>query len=246
MFWLAWVVVALVCLAGEAITVALILASFAVAALLVAPLSLAVPLPVQVVSFGALSLLMLGVARPAALRLLPRNETEPPQPHIGPRETRALAVQPIDQRQGQIRVGSGEFWSARALEPDMAIAPGSEVQIVRMEGLVARVQPVASRAGNRPEASTAPQISGPKQAAREAPGSDAPVPFGLSTREVEVLRLVALGMSNQEIASRLFLSPRTVHHHVSHILTKMDASSRMEAVRRGLEHGLVTLQDSAD
>src|SRR5437764_8394181 len=109
MFWLVWIVVALVCLAGEAMTVALILGSYAVAALLVAPLSLVGPLALQVVAFGALSLLLLGVARPAVRRLLPRTDGEESGPRIGPRETRALAVQLIDQRQGQIRVGSGEF-----------------------------------------------------------------------------------------------------------------------------------------
>jgi DNA-binding CsgD family transcriptional regulator/membrane protein implicated in regulation of membrane protease activity len=244
MFWLAWIVVALVCLAGEAVSVALILASFGAAALVVAPLSLVVPLPAQVVAFGALSLLLLGVARPAALRLLPHGDTEASEPRIGPRETRALAVQPIDQRQGQIRVGSGEFWTARADDPDMAIAPGREVQIVRMEGLIARVRPVAASGENLPQQAIGGVLESPSEST--APISGAGVAFGLSAREIEVLRLVALGLTNQEIASRLFLSPRTVHHHVSHILTKMDASSRMEAVRLGVEHGLVTLHGPRD
>jgi len=53
--------------------------------------------------------------------------------------------------------------------------------------------------------------------------------FGLTRRESEVLRLVAIGRSNQQIASALFLSPSTVGVHVSNILAKMNVSSRTEA-----------------
>jgi DNA-binding CsgD family transcriptional regulator len=58
----------------------------------------------------------------------------------------------------------------------------------------------------------------------------------LSRREEEVARLVAVGLSNDQIASRLFLSTRTVEHHVTSILRKLPASGRAEiaayAVRR--------------
>ena len=59
-------------------------------------------------------------------------------------------------------------------------------------------------------------------------------PAGLTAREVEVLELLAEGLTNAQIARRLFLSPRTVDHHVSSVLTKLDASSRAEAVSRSL------------
>jgi non-specific serine/threonine protein kinase len=55
-------------------------------------------------------------------------------------------------------------------------------------------------------------------------------PAGLTRRELEVLRLVAGGMSNQEIAAELVLSEHTVHRHVANVLAKLDVSSRTAAV----------------
>ncbi len=62
---------------------------------------------------------------------------------------------------------------------------------------------------------------------------------GLSRREVEVLRLVAQGLSNQEIADRLVLSTHTVHRHVSSILTKLDLPSRAAAAAYAAQQGLL-------
>ena len=57
-------------------------------------------------------------------------------------------------------------------------------------------------------------------------------PALFTEREVEVLRLLATGVSNGDIASRLFLSARTVDHHVSAILAKLGVRSRAEAARK--------------
>jgi DNA-binding CsgD family transcriptional regulator len=62
----------------------------------------------------------------------------------------------------------------------------------------------------------------------------------LSRREVEVLQLVAQGLSNQEIAERLILSKHTVHRHVSRILAKLDLSSRAAAAAYAARHDLLT------
>ena len=61
---------------------------------------------------------------------------------------------------------------------------------------------------------------------------------GLSRREREVVRLLAAGRTNREIAQELFLSPRTVDMHVRNILRKLDCRSRVEAAGRARELGL--------
>ncbi len=63
-------------------------------------------------------------------------------------------------------------------------------------------------------------------------------PGGLSGREIEVLRLVALGRTNREIAAELGISERTVDRHVSNIYTKLDVSSRAAATAYAYEHRL--------
>ena len=64
-------------------------------------------------------------------------------------------------------------------------------------------------------------------------------PQGLTEREVEVLRLVAAGRSNPEIAEELFISPRTVTTHVSNILNKTNSANRAEASTFASQHGLL-------
>ena len=64
-------------------------------------------------------------------------------------------------------------------------------------------------------------------------------PAGLSAREVEVLHLVAHGMTNAEVAEKLFISSRTVGWHLSSIYRKVGFSSRTEAVRFAVEHNLL-------
>jgi HD-GYP domain-containing protein (c-di-GMP phosphodiesterase class II) len=71
------------------------------------------------------------------------------------------------------------------------------------------------------------------------PRSSGPRPAALSEREVEVLRLVAKGLSNQAIATRLYISRRTAEHHVQHIYAKIGVSSRAAAALFAMEHGLL-------
>jgi HD-GYP domain-containing protein (c-di-GMP phosphodiesterase class II) len=63
-------------------------------------------------------------------------------------------------------------------------------------------------------------------------------PVGLTTREVEVLRLVACGLSNKEIAHRMSISRKTVGSHVEHVYSKIGCSSRAQASLFAMKHGL--------
>jgi HD-GYP domain-containing protein (c-di-GMP phosphodiesterase class II) len=64
-------------------------------------------------------------------------------------------------------------------------------------------------------------------------------PAGLTHREVEVLRLLARGLSNKQIGARLVISPKTVANHVEHIYAKIDASTRATASLFAMQHGLL-------
>jgi two-component system, NarL family, response regulator NreC len=77
-----------------------------------------------------------------------------------------------------------------------------------------------------------------------APPAPSGPPDDLSEREVEVLRLIALGHTNAEIAGQLYLSVRTVESHRAHIQQKLRLSTRAELVRYALDRGL--LEPSAD
>ncbi len=64
-------------------------------------------------------------------------------------------------------------------------------------------------------------------------------PGGLTNREVEVLRLVAQGLTNEQVAEQLVISPRTVNSHLASIYGKIGVSSRSAATRYAMEHHLV-------
>ena len=64
-------------------------------------------------------------------------------------------------------------------------------------------------------------------------------PGGLTKREVEVLRLAARGLTTAAIAEELFISPKTVDHHVQHVYTKIGVSTRAAAALWAMEHGVV-------
>jgi DNA-binding CsgD family transcriptional regulator len=71
-----------------------------------------------------------------------------------------------------------------------------------------------------------------------APGGVPAAPAGLTPREVEVLRLVAQGLTDADVGERLFISPRTVSQHLRSIYGKLDVSSRVAATRYAVDHGL--------
>ncbi len=64
---------------------------------------------------------------------------------------------------------------------------------------------------------------------------------GLTARQAEILELLSEGLTNIEIADRLFVSPRTVEHHVAAVMSKIDASSRDDAVAKAANQGLLSV-----
>jgi ATP/maltotriose-dependent transcriptional regulator MalT len=83
------------------------------------------------------------------------------------------------------------------------------------------------------------QIGAQLDARQVFDGPKVDLPAGLTEREVEVLRLVAAGLTNNEIARELFLSAKTVSRHLSNIFTKIGVSSRAGATAFAFEHHLV-------
>ena len=78
--------------------------------------------------------------------------------------------------------------------------------------------------------------SGPRHGAEPTPQ----FPAGLTAREAEVLTLIAQGLSNSEIASRLIVSETTVKSHINHLFAKIEARDRAQAVHYAYTHGLAT------
>ena len=64
-------------------------------------------------------------------------------------------------------------------------------------------------------------------------------PSGLTRREVEVLHLAALGLTTQQIADRLYISPKTTDHHIQHVYSKIEVRTRAAAALWAMQHDLV-------
>jgi DNA-binding NarL/FixJ family response regulator len=103
------------------------------------------------------------------------------------------------------------------------------------EGLVAAIEGTAAG-----ETHVDPAIAGKlfRQVARSPAPTAQPLAAELSARELQVLRLLARGLNNADIARQLFLSEGTVRNYVSAILSKLDVSDRTQAAVLALRHGL--------
>jgi LuxR family transcriptional regulator, maltose regulon positive regulatory protein len=141
----------------------------------------------------------------------------------------------LARRPGHVRVFADEGAPMHALLTRLSAArPGSGQQRAAL-----RIDPgylaVILRAGGQPEAGPPPR----RRAVAAAPGLTQPLTEPLTDRELEVLRLLAAGRSNQRIAHDLFLALDTVKKHVTHILGKLGAANRTEAAAKARQLGLI-------
>jgi DNA-binding NarL/FixJ family response regulator len=99
--------------------------------------------------------------------------------------------------------------------------------------------PAQALASSEPFAPQDPQTLKPAQAAPTAPTPHPSYLAGLTAREVEVLRLVARGLTDTQVAEQLVISPRTVNWHLTAIYSKLGVSSRAAATRYAIEHQVI-------
>lgn len=183
-------------------------------------------------------------ARSYATRAI-AEATDPDQP---------LVLVAAHQLLGRLAQDAGRWTDAkRHLDTALELANACDAPFVRGQVLVALAE-LHLAAGRRGDAepllaeATAIAVNldaAPLRAATEAllsgggDGSPRSLPAGLTQREVEVLRLVAEGLSDGAVAERLFISPRTVSQHLRIIYGKLDVSSRAAATRFAVEHHLL-------
>jgi LuxR family maltose regulon positive regulatory protein len=164
---------------------------------------------------------------------------------------RALVLQAVAQHALDEEGGARTGAAARSLGEALALAePGGFVRLFADEGApMAALLSAAAAQGIRPDYVGRLLAALELDARGEGPGSSAPAfpaprpsspaePL-LSPRELEVLRLIAQGLSNQEIGRQLFLALDTVKGHNRRIFEKLNVQRRTEAVARARELGLL-------
>jgi DNA-binding NarL/FixJ family response regulator len=140
----------------------------------------------------------------------------------------------------EVLLASGDHDAARRAAEDAADLFGAcsapyeaaQARMLLSEALEALGRPERAEAEAR-SAREAFALLGTRKPRRTATSEE------LSLREVDILRLVAGGLSDAQIAERLFLSAHTVHRHVANIRTKLGVSSRAAAVAQATRHGLL-------
>src|SRR6266852_4026093 len=172
------------------------------------------------------------VTRAGLRRLL---ESYPDLEVVGEATDGVQAVSETLELGPQVVILDAQLPNGQSLETLRAGAGGYVLKDIAADELAQAVRTVA-----RGEVLVQPQIAGRLisrfgQQARGNYGHEA-----LTAREQEVLRLLARGLRNKEIAARLFVSERTVNFHLANIYQKLNVSGRTEALSKALEKGLIT------
>ena len=167
-----------------------------------------------------------------------------------------LALMAADRFLGQLDVDEGKWDEAeRRLKASLALAERCEApfeqaltmvvmaeraakagEVDEARRLIRRVREICEPLGGMPTLERVDEIEAMLPKVRRSNGEH---PFGLSDREVEVLRLVARGRTDAEAAGELFISPRTVSQHLRNIYNKLGVNNRAEATRVAVEQGMV-------
>jgi DNA-binding NarL/FixJ family response regulator len=163
-----------------------------------------------------------------ALRLLARLASEGRRPHVVVMD---LQMEPLDGIESTRQIRSGEKDRVHA-----ALEAGASGYLLKDSD--ADEVSAAIRAAHRGELPLDPAIARDLTLSLRAESRGAP-DAELTTRELEILRLLGAGKTNKEIATELQISERTARTHVSNILGKLDLTSRTQAALWAVRQGLV-------
>lgn len=146
-----WAVVGALALVGEVLTVSFFLLFFALgAAVALAMAFFGAGIALQLAGFIAASVLSMLVLRPALLHRISFRESEKYEPRGSITGKVGVVTSVIEPGgSGTVRIGSGEFWTARSLYPDRRIEPGTRVRVLDTDGLAALVEAVEIEEGEK-------------------------------------------------------------------------------------------------
>jgi DNA-binding CsgD family transcriptional regulator len=134
--------------------------------------------------------------------------------------------------------GARQFWQQHGSPYEAALAAAGSANVTALRAADEELRSLGAWATVAVVTAELRSL-GERSVPREPRATTRGNPAGLTEREVEVLTLVAIGMHNTQIAARLYLSRRTIDHHVSAILRKLGANSRSEAVAAAIRFGLI-------